>query len=182
MTTNGKKSPQLDYARVEFLIARYTAFRNEMQNRSSYNYQMISLHLTISAAILSFGLQSSSAASVLFVLPIISMLLGVLAAHNWLARKRLELIIKSDIETEFNFIGKDSSAEIQRIPRLMGGIAEGGVFVLIQILALVLGLLKEQNFTTLDTVLIISDILSVLIILWLLRTVIRTIRREEPPV
>lgn len=181
MTTNVKKSPQLDYARVEFLIARYTAFRNEMQHRSSYNYQMISLHLTISAAILSFGLQPSSAASVLFVLPIISMLLGVLAAHNWLARKRLELIIKSDIESEFNFISKDPPATIHRIPRLLGGIAEGGVFVLVQILALVLGLLKVKKYATLDIVLIISDILSVLVILWLLGTVLRTIRSEEPP-
>ncbi len=85
---------------------------------------MISLHLTISAAILSFGLQPSSPASVLFIVPIISMLLGILAAHNWLAGKKLEMTIKMDIEDEFNFVSKDPTPQKSHLPRLIGGLAK----------------------------------------------------------
>ncbi len=53
--------------------------------------------------------------------------------------------------------------------------------MIVQILALVLGLLKMQYYTTLDIVLIVSDILSVLIILSLFRTVLRVLKNEKSP-
>lgn len=52
MATKERKPEPLNDARVAFLLTRYTALREEMQNRYSQNYQMISLHLTISAAII----------------------------------------------------------------------------------------------------------------------------------
>ena len=181
MTPTGKKSQRPDNEKIEFLLVRYSALKEEMQHRSSNNYQMISLHLTISAAILSFGLQSSSPASVLFIAPIISMFLGILATHNWLAGRKLGMTIKMDIEDEFNFVSNDPTSQKSYLPGLVGGIGEGGVFVVVQILALVLGLLKIQYYTTLDIVLIIFDILSVLIILWLFRTVLKVLKKEKLP-
>ena len=74
MKTNVQKSRRTDGANTEFLIARYTSLREELQNRNSNAYQLISLHLTISAAIFTYGLQPSAAASVLFIIPIIQYL------------------------------------------------------------------------------------------------------------
>jgi hypothetical protein len=179
MPRNVQKLQQPDSARVEFLIARYSALREEMQNRYSYVYQVTSLNLTIAAAILTFGLQTDSSASVLFLIPITSMLLGIVAMYNFLARKRLELIIKSDIEMEFDFVSKVPASQRRFINRFIGLVGVGGIFVIVQILALALGLLKIQDYSTLDIVLIISDILSVFIALWSISTVIRAQSKNE---
>jgi len=179
MSPNGEKPQRPDNEKMEFLLARYSALKEEMQHRSSNNYQMISLHLTISAAILSYGLQSSSPASVLFIAPIISLFLGILATHNWLAGRKLEMMIKMDVEEKFNFVSKDPLHQKSHLPVLVIGIGEGGVFVVVQILALVLGVIKIQYYTSLDIVLIISDILSVLMILWLFRIVLKVLNKEK---
>ena len=182
MTTNVRKSQRLDNARVEFLLARYAALREEMQNRNSNNYQMISLHLTISAAILSFGLQPSSAASVLFIVPILSMLLGSVIVHNWMTGRRLGMMIKSDVEAEFNFVSKGPTSQRRLLSGVLGPlVGAGGIFVTVAILALVLGLLKIQHYATLDIVLIISDILAILIMIGLISAVLRAMTNEESP-
>ena len=180
MATKSRKSRTLVYPRAEFLIARYSALMEERQNHNSNNYQIISLHLIISSTILTFGLQPSSAASVLFIIPILSMLMGIVVAYNFLARRRQEMIIKSDIEAEFDFVSKDSAFQKRFIPRFIGLVGAGGLFLIVQILALVLGLLKIQLYTTLDMVLIISDILAMLIIIWSVGVVSRAIKEEFP--
>lgn len=179
MNTKAQKPRRTDDANSEFLIARYTSLREEMQYRYSYVYQMISLHLTIAAAILTLGLQPDSSASVLFLIPIISMLLGIVAMYNFLARKRLDLLIKSDIEAEFDFVSKVPVSQRGFIIHFSGLIGVGGIFVIVQILALVLGLLKIQYYSTLDIVLIFSDFLSVLIALWSISTAIRAQSKKE---
>ena len=52
---------------IQFLLAEYSALRDETMKRNSNHYQMISLNLLISATIITFGLQSSSPATVLFI-------------------------------------------------------------------------------------------------------------------
>jgi len=181
MTRNVRKSEPLDNARVEFLLARYSALREEMQNRNSYGYQMLSLHLLISASILTFGLQPSAAASALFIIPIISMLLATVSAHNYLVGRRLGMMIKSDIEAEFNFVSKGAASPKRSVPGFLGLVGASGVFLTVQILAFVLGLIKIQHYTTLDIVLIISDILALLISLWLNYIVLGARTNEESP-
>lgn len=180
MATKSRKSRTLAYPKAEFLIARYSALMEERQNHNSNNYQIISLHLIISSTILTFGLQPSSAASVLFIIPILNMLMAIVAVYNFLARRRQEMIIKSDIEAEFDFVSKDTAFQKRFIPRFIGLVGAGGLFVIVQILALVLGLLKIQHYTTLDMVLIISDILALLIVIWSIGIVSRAIKEESP--
>ena len=180
MATKAQKTKRLDSPRVDFLIARYSAFRDELQNRNSYNYQMISLHLTIAAAILTFGLQPDSSASVLFIVPITSMLLGLVVTHNFLARRQLRMLIKNEIEVEFNFVTNEPTNQTSYIRGILGYVGTGGLFLIVQIFALGLGLLRIQQYTTLDIVLIISDILAVLIVLWSIAIIARaTINNES---
>ena len=167
MNTKVQKSRRHDGENAEFLIARYTSLREEIQNRNSYAYQFISLHVTISAAIFTYGLQPSAAASVLFIIPIISMLLGTVVVHNWLAGRRLAESIRNDIEAKFNFVGNTYESQKRLIPGVLGLVGTGGVFLTLEILAFILGLIQVQHYTTLDVVLITSDILSILISLWL---------------
>ena len=166
MATNERKPEQLDYAKAEFLIARYSSLREEIQHRDTNNYQLISLHLTIAAAILTFGLQKDTVASVIFIIPITSVLLGLLAVHNFLTREQLKTIIKDECEAAFNISSKDSAYRI-------GIVGASGVFFVIQILAFILGLIKVQHYTTLDLVLIISDIIALFASLTLFYTVLK---------
>ena len=182
MAINERKPEPLNDARVAFLLARYTALREEMQNRYSQNYQMISLNLTISAAIITYGLQPGSAVSVLFLVPIISMFLGMVTTHNYLYIKQLRMIIDSEIETEFNFTSHVPALPIRIYSSSLILAGVGGVFVLVQLLALVLGLLWIQEYTTLDTVLIVLDILAILIAFWLTIVVIRVQKSSASPV
>ena len=177
MTTNGKKSQRLDSAKVDFLIARYSSLRDELQQRTRNNYQMMSLYLTISAAILSFGLQSASAAPVVFIVPILGTLMGIVIIYNELANRQIRMIIKNDIEAEFDFVSKSPAPQ----NRPIGQLGAGGIFLTVQILAFVLGLLKIQQYSTLDIVLIVSDILAMLIAIVLLPVVLRTIKNEGSP-
>ena len=178
MATKARKPQQLDYPRAEFSIARYSGLSEEKQSRYSNVYQMTSLNLTISAAILTFGLQPSSTASVFFVVPILSMLMGIVVAYNFQTARRLARI-QSDIEAEFNFASKDlASPQGRIISRFTGLFGAGGLFLIVQILASALGLLKIQHYTTLDIVLIIGDVLSVLIVLWVISATSRAIKEE----
>jgi len=181
MSRTVQKSQRLDDARVEFLLARYSALNEELQNRNSYNYQMISLHLTIVAAILTFGLQPDSSASVLFIVPITSMLLGLVVTHNFLARRRLGMLIKNEIEAEFNFVSNDPTYQTSYIRGILGYVGTGGLFMIVQIFTLGLGLLKIQQYTTLDIVLIISDILAVVIVIWSIGTIAKATMNTESP-
>ena len=180
MATKARKPQQLDYPRAEFFIARYSALSEEKQSRYSNVYQMTSLNLTISAAIFTFGLQPSSTASVFFVVPILSMLMGIVVAYNFQTARRLARI-QSDIEAEFNLASKDSASQGRIISRFTALFGTGGLFLIVQILASVLGLLKIQQYTTLDIVLIIGDILSVLIVLRVISATSRAIKNEESP-
>ena len=182
MASKAQKSQQLDEPRVEFLLARYTALREEMQNRNSYAYQMISINLTISAAILTYGLHPSAAASALFVIPIINMLIGTVVVHNWLAGRQVATSIKYDIEAEFNFVSNSHESQKRLIPGLLGLVGTGGIFLTIEILAFILGLILIQDYTTLDFVLITSDILSMLISLWLTSVTVRARMNEKSSV
>ena len=174
MAGNVQKTKPLDDARIKFLLARYSALRKEMQNRNANHYQMISLNLIISASILTFGLQPSSPASVLFVIPIMSMLLATVSTHNVIAGKELGIIIKNDIETEFNFVSKGISSQKHPFPGSLGVIAASGIFITVQTLGLILGLIKIQNYTTLDIVLIFIDVISLLVTLILANISIRS--------
>jgi len=181
MATKAQKSEQLDERRVEFLLARYTALREEIQNRNSYAYQMISVNLTISAAILTYGLQPSAAASALFVIPIISMLIGTVVVHNWLAGRQAAMSIKNDIEAEFNFVSNAHESQKRLIPGLLGLVGTSGIFLTIEILAFTLGLIQVRYYATLDVVLITSNIFSILISLWLTSVTVRTRMKEKSP-
>ena len=181
MNTKIQKPRRHDVENAEFLIAKYTSLREELQNRNSNAYQLISLHLTISAAIFTYGLQPSAAASVLFIIPIISMLLGTVVVHNWMAGRQVAVSIKNDIEAEFNFVGNDHESQKRRIPGLLGLVGVGGIFLTIEILAFILGLIQVQHYTTLDVVLITSNILSLLISLWLTSITVRARINEKSP-
>ena len=181
MNTKIQKSNRPDGVNAEFLIARYTALREEMQNRNSYAYQMISINLTISAAILTYGLQPSAAASAFFIIPIISMLIGTVVVHNWMAGRRLAISIKNDIEAEFNFFSNVHASQKHLLPGFLGMVGTGGIFVAVEVLAVVLGLILVRHYTTLDIVLITCDILSVLISLWLTGVTVRVRTNEESP-
>jgi hypothetical protein len=125
MTTNVRKSQRLDKVKVEFLLARYAALREEIQNRNSSNYRIFELNLIITASILTFGLQPSSAASVLFIIPIISVLLAIIGIHNMVVERRLRRMIKSDIEAEFNFISKGNASQKGSMPGFLGRVGAG---------------------------------------------------------
>lgn len=162
------KTPEIkpsDDARIKFLLAEYAALRDEIHYRNSNHYQMISLNLIIAASIITFGLQSSSPASALFVTPVISMLLAMVSAHNVIAGKWLGVIIKNDIEPEFHLSRREKVTKRHSFPGSLGVIAANGTFITTGTLSLLLGLLKIQTYTALDTVLIAVDSLALVITL-----------------
>ena len=92
------------------------------------------------------------------------------------------MIIDSEIETEFNFTSHVPALPIRIYSSSLILAAVSGVFVLVQLLALVLGLLWIQQYTTLDTVLIVLDILAILITFWLNIVVVRVQKSSASPV
>ena len=137
---------------------------------------MVSLNLIISSSILTFGLQSSSPASVLFIVPVISMLLATVSAHNVIAGKWLGVLIKNHIEKQLGISRQEALANLSSFPGSLGVVATSGIFITTEILALVLGLLKIQIYTTLDIVLISADVLALFATLVL---AFRTIRQAQ---
>ena len=167
---------KVDDTKTKFLLTEYSSLRDEIQKRNSNHYQMVSLNLIIASSILTFGLQSSSSVSVLFIIPIISVLLATVSAHNVIAGKWLGVLTKNHIETQLGISRQESLAKQSSFPGSLGVIATSGIFIVIEILALVLGLLKIQIYAMLDIVLISADGLAILITLIL---AYRTIKQAQ---
>ena len=92
------------------------------------------------------------------------------------------MITDSEIEMEFNFTSHVPALPIRIYSSSLILAGVGGVFVLVKLLALVLGLLWIQQYTTLDTVLIVLDILAILIAFWLTIVVVRVQKYSASPV
>jgi len=180
MKTKSRLSNPSNKAMDEFVIAEYTALRDEIIKRSEFRYQLISLTVIIAGSILTFGLQPNAPASVLFIFPILGCLLAGVWAHNVIGPRYIAIFIKEHIESRFRGFGWETIVETERysFSWLSGIIATGGIYIVSEIVTLVLGFLKS-SFTLIDIVLIGLDIVAIFVTLLILRSA--TVKPKSEP-
>ena len=165
----------------QFVIAEYKALRDEIMKRSEFRYQILSLTLVVAGSLLTFGLQSISPAHVLFVFPIIGCFLSGIWAHNVIVPRQLSAFIRDNVESKYGGWGWETTVEKEwyTLSWLSGIISTSGMFLGLEIISFVLGLLKSTFILT-DIVLIAIDSLAIIITLIILRSTMQKPKKKEP--
>jgi len=157
-------------------LAEYNALRNEILKRSEYRYQLVSLNLIIAGTIFTLGLQTNSPSYILFVFPVLGCFLIIMWAHNLVLTRWLSEYIREHIESKYKREGWETAVVIQfRSIRILRSslFSISGIFLGTEIMAFGLGLIKS-TLTTIDIILIITDVLAILITLMVLKSLKQT--------
>lgn len=164
----------------QFVIAEYNALRAEIIKRSEIRYQIISLTLIIAGTILTIGLPSTAPSYVLFVFPIIGCFLTGIWAHNVAVPRRISTYIKENIERQFKETGWETviQEDWYSFSMLTSIISSSGIFLGLEFITLILGLLKS-TFTPTDIVLIVFDCIAFLLTLLVVRSAGKKPKRKN---
>ena len=173
MGDNSPPHAPINDSTYQFAIAQYNALRNEIMKRSEFRYQITSLTLVVVGTFLTFGLQPSAPAHVLFVFPILGCFLTGIWAHNVLVPRQISAFIARHIESKYKGVWWDMTVDKERYSMfwLSGIVSNSGVFLGTEIICLILGLLRA-TFTTTEIVLIILDGFAIIITFFMLRSTI----------
>ena len=156
---------------VALLTAEYTTLRDETIKRIELGHQLISLTLVVVGAFLSVGLQPGIPASVLLVYPLLALFLAAGWAHNDLRVRQITAYI---IELENRPIGLEWVHFLMDLrphvgfSRVLGVLSASGVFLITQLIALLLALLRT-TFTLIEGVLFITDVIAIILTFIMLR-------------
>lgn len=151
----------------------YTSLREEILKRIESRQQLISITLTIAAAVLGVGW--TSGAVILLLYPLIAALMAAGWAQNEIIIRQISAYIRDHLESKVTAPGWERTSRANMTETLVFGwpidiLSLGGIFVLTQIMALALGWTRF-NSTTLEWILLVADGLALLVVLTLLNTV-----------
>ena len=173
-------STQAKAENLTLVAAEYNALRNEIVKRLEFRYQIINLALIVAGTFLTVGVQASMPASVLLVYPLLALFLIAAWAHNGIASLHIGRYIREHIERKATGLGwetflKEQAPQLPRPYGFLGTISTAGLILTTQLLAVALALLKG-NFSTIEIVLLVCSLVSIVLTLFLLQYTIR-IRR-----
>jgi hypothetical protein len=151
----------------------YTALREEILKRIESRQQLISITLTIAAAVLGVGW--TSGAVILLLYPLIAALMAAGWAQNEILIRQISAYIRENLEGKVTEPGWERTSRAQMSATMVFGwpievLSLGGIFVLTQVMALALGWTRF-NSTALEWILLAADGVALAVVLLLLNTV-----------
>lgn len=141
-----------DVRKIEaFLLAEYNALRQEIIARSQAQQQIISLSLIVSGTLLTLGIKNGGG-EIFFVIPILVFILALGWSRHDAAIKTIGGYIRYRIEPKVPWLSWETYMEGLRTGTTrsfwvqeLGSIQIFGLFVLIQLLAAVLGIVRPAT-------------------------------------
>jgi hypothetical protein len=149
------------------LEMEYRTLRDEILRRIEMRQQLVSITLTIAAAFLGFGLTTPSVA---LVYPSLAAFLAIGWHQNDLRVRDAAKYIRENIETKIPGLGWEKDASKKRgesSGTVLRIFSHGGIFLLSQLIAVAIGLIKF-TFTTTDWALLGLSVIAVLFVVWIL--------------
>ncbi|HUN07754.1 MAG TPA: hypothetical protein PLQ56_14185 [Aggregatilineales bacterium] len=151
----------------------YTALREEILKRIESRQQLISITLTIAAAVLGVGW--TSGAVILLIYPLIATLMAAGWAQNEMMIRQITAYIRDHLEGKVTEPGWERTSRAKMTETMVFGwpmdiLALGGIFVLTQIMALALGWTRFNN-SALEWILLVADGVGLIVVLSLLNMV-----------
>ena len=149
----------------------YNHLRAEIIKRIELRQQMSAITLTLAGVFLSVGLTNQL---VLLVYPVLAMFLAFGLAQNDYRIRELAKYIRENIEIKIPDLNYESHAHEKRIEG--GGhlgswriiiLSYGGIFLLTQLMAIGIALLK-LTFNILSLSLLGIDIITILVVIWII--------------
>lgn len=144
-----------------FLIAEYSAMRDEILKRIELRSQVTSLTLIIFGTLLSFGLQARSSPAILLY-PIIATFLAANWAHNGVSIKAIAIYIRDHIESRVDkAIAWEHRTGLSRNPlNRLNFWSASGIFIGTSLFAIVIAL-PLAKLETVEIVLFFFALISV---------------------
>jgi hypothetical protein len=157
---------------ASFLLAEYTALRNEILKRIEIQHQLISLALIAAGTFITLSKQAST--TVILAFPVLALFLAIAWSHSEVRIRQIAVYI---LCIEDKLLGGNRGWEHMRgllISEKLGSrmvFASRGIFIGTQILAIIIVLAERglKNLSTRDYWFIVSDILIVLLTAFILR-------------
>jgi hypothetical protein len=155
---------------VSKLAVEYKALRDEIVKRIGLRQQTLSITLTIAGVFLGIGVTTQAVA---LVYPPLAMFLAIGWAQNDLRIRHAATYIRDHLEAKTPHLGWETHVH-QRREETRGRafrlviLSHGGVFVLTQVVAIVIGLLTFKH-TPLEWALLMIDVLAVLAVVRIAR-------------
>jgi hypothetical protein len=153
---------------VSKLAIEYNALRDEIVKRIGLRQQTLSITLTIAGVFLGIGVTTRAVA---LVYPALATFLAIGWAQNDLRIKHAATYIRDYLEIKTPHLGWETHVHERREEtrgrafRLVI-LSHGGIFVLTQVVAVVIGLLTFSG-TALEWALLGIDVLAILAVLWI---------------
>lgn len=166
MSNDAKKTNDVN---LSYLEMEYKTLRDEILKRMDLRHQMVSVTLTIAGAFLGFGLGTPG---VVLVYPPLAAFLAVAWAQNDYRVRQVSTYIREHHEKYLPGLGWETHMQAQRSSGGVGAwrlllMSHGGIFLLTQLMAIGIGLLKF-TYTPVEYGLLGIDVLFVLIVVWVL--------------
>jgi hypothetical protein len=155
---------------TSLIIAEFSATREEIVKRVELQHQLLSLSLIVFGTILTFGLQTKSASSILLY-PFLATFLSIAWASNSSRIREMQLYISIHIESKVgeNNIGWEHfRTSIQRPFGSLTVLSSRGIFVGTQLLAGIVGA-SLANFSEIEKLLFVLVIICIIFTLIVLR-------------
>lgn len=153
----------------------YLSLRDEVMKRVESRQQLLSIALTLAGAFLGIGWGTGGAVALLLFPPLVT-LLAVGWVQNEVRIGQINRYIREVLTTQIPTLGFERFIREQdRHSRWMGlpieVISIGGILLLTQILAILLGLFRFDAGSIVDLVLLAIDIVAVGALIWLVNYV-----------
>ena len=166
--------------RNNFLLAEFSALRDEISKRLSFQHQLIVISLVVAGTFFSLSFNSESDPKIIYIYPVIALFLASGWAYNNIRLKQIGLYIKNNIES--NII--NGGWETYRIEHLhsnniirhsMSVIFGRGIFIGTQLIFLTLSLFKfglPVDIFNPTSIGLFIDILSIILTFYLTKRTI----------
>ena len=168
MSTNQNESAVIDRRGVEL---EYTTLRSEILKRIEMRQQIVSITLSLAGVFLGVGLATESVA---LIYPPIAMLLAFSWAQNDYRIRDAATYIRDNLEGALPGLRYETHVQQKREKSEGLGswrfvvLSHGGVFLITQLLAVGIEVAKT-TFNPLEIALLVVDLISIVVVIWLLR-------------
>ncbi|NWG07449.1 MAG: hypothetical protein HXY35_12270 [Chloroflexi bacterium] len=152
----------------------YNSLRNEILKRIELRQQLISITLTLAGVFLSFGLATDLVA---LIYPPLAAFLAIGWVQNDRAIQNLAIYIREKLETRPIGLGYETYIQQKRErSKKLGGrrfivMSHAGIFLFTQLMALGIELSKSVSFpfSFLKWALLVIDLVSMVVVVWVVR-------------
>ncbi|MCC6613686.1 MAG: hypothetical protein IT320_09430 [Anaerolineae bacterium] len=153
----------LDADERTVLMAEYGTLRQEILKRIELRQQLVSMTLTLAAVFLGVGLGTGTIA---LIYPVLAALLALAWRQNDFRTRRAAEYIREHHEKRLKGLGWETYCQEQRRDWRHVVMAHGGVFLVTQMLAVLVGIFSYDASAP-QMILLAVDALSVIYVIWL---------------